>query len=188
MLLVLIAFVLMFVGLPTLPVMAQADDDIKNTGISLGGRANYFNPADGDGSWYGGAQLRAHLGPIFALEGSIDYRKTDFGSGTDIHTYPVLVSALVYLFPGRVAPFLLGGVGWYFTHTEVSGGGSDSDDSRFGAHAGGGLEIYLNRYWSIDATYRYVWVEEVESTNAPPLQKEFDDNGHMITAALNYHF
>lgn len=177
----------MFIWLPTFSAMADDDDDIKNTGLSLGGRGTYYNPADGDGSWYGGAQLRAHLGPIFALEGSIDYRNSDFGPNTTIHTYPVLVSALVYLYPGRVAPFLLGGVGWYLTHVETSGA-SDSDDSRFGAHAGGGVEIYLSRSWSLDATYRYVWVENVESTNAPPLQKDFDDNGHMITAGLNYHF
>src|SRR6185503_2959492 len=144
--------VLIFIGLPTLSAMAAddvLDGDIKNTGISLGLRATYYNPNDGDESWYGGAQLRAHLTQIFAVEGSIDYRRTDYGSGAKMHSYPVLVSALLYIFPGRFAPFLLGGVGWYFTHTETPGA-ADKDDSRFGAHAGAGLEFYLNRYWSID--------------------------------------
>ena len=182
-LLLMIGFVLVFIWLPI--ASAMADDALPTTGLSLGGRGTYFDPADGDGSWYGGAQLRAHLSPAFAVEGSADYRRSDFGS-THIHTYPVLVSALFYLFPGRVSPFLLGGVGWYYTHTE--GPGTDETKQRFGAHAGGGVEIFLNRYWSIDGTYRYVWVEKVESKDDALFDKKFSDNGHMITAGLNYHF
>ena len=182
--LILFAFVMIFIWLPAFSAMAE--DDIKNTGISLGLRGTYYHPNDGDASWYGGAQARFHLSPMFALEGSIDYRRNDQTDGTKVQQYPVLASVLVYLFPGRFSPFLLGGAGWYFTHTETPVG--NHDESRFGVHAGAGLEIYLNRWWSIDGTYRYVWVEKVQSKNAPPFDKEFNDNGHMITAALNYHF
>ena len=37
-----------------------------------------------------------------AFEGSADYRRTDFGD-TRVHTYPVQVSALLYLLPGKTA-------------------------------------------------------------------------------------
>jgi len=177
-------FILMSLSLATSFAIA---DDIPNTGLSLGGRGTYYDPSDGDGNWYGGAQLRLHLSPAFAIEGSVDYRRSKPDSSTTVQTYPVMASALLYLFPGRVSPFLLAGAGWYFTHVEGPGG-FDDNQNRFGVHAGLGLEIYLNRYWSIDGTYRYVWLEKIDSKNASLQDKDFDDNGHMITAGLNFHF
>src|ERR1700675_4519106 len=129
--LLMTGFVSLF-GLTTFSAMA---DDIPNTGLSLGGRGTYYNPSDGNGSWYGGAQLRLHLGTVFAVEGSVDYRRNKFGS-TRVDTFPVQASALFYLFPGRVSPFILGGAGWYFTNVDTPTG--NDTQNRFGVHAGGG--------------------------------------------------
>src|SRR5438477_475302 len=86
--LLMIGFVLVFIWLPM--ASAMADEALPTTGLSLGLRGTYYDPADGDASWYGGAQLRVHLSPAFAIEGSIDYRRTDFGPGVKVHSYPVL--------------------------------------------------------------------------------------------------
>ena len=67
--------------------------------LSIGGRATYIDPLDASPKWYGGAQVRLHLGQIFAIEGSVDYREKKFDS-TFTRTYPVQVSGLVYLLPG----------------------------------------------------------------------------------------
>lgn len=155
--------------------------------VSLGGRATYFDPKDGSGNWYGGAQLRLYPSRFFAIEGSADYRRNDF-DGTHTHTYPVQVSALLYpLGTTRLAPFILGGGGWYYTTVSGPNGFSDTQN-RFGLHAGGGLQFFLNRRWSIDGTYRYIWLEKVESRDQNIVNKNFQDNGHMVTIGLNFHF
>ncbi len=155
--------------------------------VMLGGRATYFNPKDGGDNWYGGAQLRLYPSHYFAIEGSVDYRRNDFGA-TRTHTYPVQVSALIYPFgTTRLAPFILGGGGWYYT-TVKGPGGFDDTQNRFGLHAGGGLQFFLNRHWSIDGTYRYIWLEKVESRDQNIVDKRFQDSGHMVTIGLNFHF
>jgi opacity protein-like surface antigen len=122
----------------------------------------WFEPKEGESSWSGGAQVRLYLTRFFAIEGSADYRQSKF-AGTTVHTYPVQVSALLYLLPGwRLTPFVLGGAGWYYT-TVDGPGGLDDTQNRFGVHAGGGLQYFISRHFSIDSTYRYVWLEDVAS-------------------------
>jgi opacity protein-like surface antigen len=127
------------------------------------------------------------MSPVLALEGSVDYRRSDFES-TKVHVWPVQASILGYLMPERrVTPFLLAGVGWYYT--TIEGPGSlDETQHRFGPHIGGGVQAFLNKYWSVDASYRYVWTEDIESKDDALLEKDYDDNGSMVTVALNLHF
>jgi opacity protein-like surface antigen len=173
-------------------VPALADDGILQQVdiglLSIGGRAMYYDPKEGDANWYGGAQVRLHPWHYLAIEGSADYRRNDFGGGTRVHSYPVQVSALIYpLGTTRLAPFILGGGGWYYT--TVSGpGGFDNTQNRFGLHAGGGLQFFFNKHVSIDSTYRYIWLEKIESKDQNIVDKKFNDNGHMITIGLNFHF
>ncbi len=162
-------------------------DEVQIGPVSLGGRATYFDPKDADGQWYGGAQLRVYPSRYFALEGSVDYRRNHFAD-TRTDTYPVQVSALIYPFgTKRLSPFFLGGGGWYYTHVKGPGGFDDTQN-RVGLHAGGGVQFFLNKTWSIDSTYRYIWLEKVESRESNILDKQFRDNGHMITIGLNFHF
>jgi opacity protein-like surface antigen len=159
------------------------------TGVfSIGPRATYNTPKDADsGDWSAGAQARLHLSPGLGLEASIDYRKNDFAPLTTIKTYPVQASLLGYLIPGPVSPFLLGGVGWY--HTRVEGPFDFSKTtSRFGLHAGAGLEVTLNKSISLDGTYRYIWLEDIASKDLNAVRKNYHDSGSMITMALNFLF
>ena len=150
-----------------LPAVATAADE-KNLFdqidiglLSVGGRATYVDPKDGSSRWFGGGQVRLHPSRYFAFEGSVDYRRNDIGD-TRVHTYPVQVSALIYpLGTTRLAPFLLGGGGWYYT-TVKGPGGFDDTQNRFGAHAGGGLQFFFSKHVSIDSTYRYIWLEKIE--------------------------
>ena len=156
-------------------------------GVSIGGRAMYFRPkAADDGSLSGGVQLRMHLSPMFALEGSIDYRKSTFGE-TVVDVYPVQASLLVYLMPSsRLTPFILGGGGWYYTHVRAP---HEKTQYRFGPHAGAGLKMSLSKFWSIDGSYRYLWTRDINSEDlAHPAGRNFSDNGYMLTASLNHHF
>lgn len=156
-------------------------------GMSLGGRAMYYRPKDADGgSLSGGAQLRIHLSKMFAIEGSIDYRQSKFGT-TVVDVYPVQASLLVYLLPhSRLTPFILGGGGWYYTHVRKP---YESTQYRFGPHAGAGLKLSVDRRWSIDGSWRYLWNRDINSEDAQhPAGRNFSDNGFMFTTGLNYHF
>lgn len=156
--------------------------------FSVGGRATYFDPKEGDDKWFGGAQLRIHPSRYLAIEGSADYRREEFDGGTKSHTYPVQGSLLIYPFgTTRLAPFILGGGGWYFSTIDGPGGFSDTQH-RFGGHVGGGLQFFITDHFSIDSTYRHIWLERVESKNQNLEDKKFNDNGHMVTIGLNIHF
>ena len=170
------------------PRAASADgDDIHaaQPGVTLGGRAAYYRPKDADhGTLNGGAQLRLHFTSVVAVEGSADYRRNKFG-GTKVEMYPVQASLLLYLTPSWVvSPYILGGVGWYYTHVQ-----DGSTTNRYGPHAGAGLEAALARHWTIDGSYRYLWAQSLDApTSTSPAGKNFSDHGFMLTAALNYRF
>lgn len=181
--------VLVAVMAPLGMTAALADDEVNpRPGLSMGIRGAFFRPIDAnEGDYFGGVQVRLHLAPAIGFEGSADYRRNKFG-GTTVHTYPVHASLLLYLIPSKViSPLLLGGAGWYYSTVENPAGASDTQH-RFGVHAGGGLQAWLNQYWSVDGTYRYIWLENLKSKDASLQNKDFNDSGHMVTAALNFHF
>ena len=170
---------------------AAADGDLfqqMDIGFfSIGGRATYYDPVEGQSRWFGGAQVRVNPFKYLSFEGSADYRRQTT-EGSRIHTYPVQVSALIYpLGHTRLAPFLLGGGGWYYTTVKGPGNFEDTQN-RFGLHAGGGLQFFISNHVSIDSTYRYIWLEDVRSKDQNIKDKNFNDNGHMITVGLNFHF
>lgn len=181
----LIMFACVLVG-----TIAHAEmEDLDRSG-SFGFRASYFDLEDAnDSTWYPGAQLRLFFNEALGIEGSIDYREDDFGQ-TEVQVYPVQASLLGYLIPKKpVSLFILGGAGWYFTRIDRPSPFDDTTDDRFGLHAGGGLEFTLDEHWSIDSTYRYIWLEEFSSIAENNVtEKEFDDSGHQVTIGLNYVF
>lgn len=180
-------------ALISLPAALQAADDESLTagrrGLSLGGRAAWFEPDDaraGNGHVFGGAQLRVHATRVLALEASADYRQQKFQT-TTADIYPVQASLLAYLAPDwRASPFLLAGAGWYFTRVRGPGG-FDETSNRFGPHVGAGLEIVLTEHWSIDGTYRYAWIDDVRSRDGA-LQADYKDRGHQGTVGINLRF
>lgn len=187
----LVALLLLAAAWP-LSAGAATDDGVvlgSRPGLSLGGRGMYFKPKDAEGSWSGGAQVRFHLTSAFALEGSADVRQDRFGD-TVVDLIPVQASLLAYLFPGKmVSPYLLGGGGWYYTHIKAGSPFDDRTDHRFGPHAGAGLQAWFNKHWSIDGSWRYVWLSAYRSQDAAhPLGRDIDDSGYMVTGALNFHF
>ncbi|MCX5789701.1 MAG: outer membrane beta-barrel protein [Elusimicrobia bacterium] len=170
------------------PCAASADGDevhASQPGVTIGGRAAYYRPKDADhGTLNGGAQVRLHITSVIAVEGSTDYRQNKFG-GTTVDIFPVQASLMLYLSPNwLISPYILGGVGWYYTHVQ-----DGSTTNRYGPHAGAGVEVALARHWTIDGSYRYLWTQSLDApTTASPAGKNFSDNGFMLTAALNFRF
>lgn len=174
------------------PAAAATDDGVvvgSRPGLSIGGRGTYFKPKNVEGNWGGGAQVRFHLTSAFAIEGSADIRQDRIGDSV-VDLIPVQASLLAYLFPGQpVSPYLLGGAGWYYTHIKAGSPFDDRTDHRFGPHAGAGLQAWFNKTWSIDGSWRYIWLSAYRTRDAAhPFGRDIDDSGYMITGALNFHF
>jgi len=175
---------------PACRAFAQSDSDKlgPRAGFSLGGRAAYFRPKGADsGDMAGGVQARIHLSSTWAVEGSVDVRRDKFG-GTPVDVVPVQLSLMAYVLPAdfRLAPFVLAGGGWYYTHV---GSQFNHSSSRFGPHAGAGAEFFITKSWTVDGSYRYLWTEDIHSQDAAhPLGRNFSDQGYMLTGALNYWF
>lgn len=172
------------------PTAVVAENSNYNR-FSIGPRVSLYDPKEaGDSSGMIGAQLRVPMGSTFALEGSIDYRKDKYANDTIVvHTYPVQASLLAYLVPHQIiTPYLLGGAGWYFTKVKVDSTNQDNTDHRLGLHAGGGLQVWFLRRLSLDGSYRYVWMDKLTTQDASLGDKEFDDSGHLLTLALNFHY
>ena len=137
----------------------------KSPGPEFGLRAGYIKPRDADdGTWFGGVQVRVPLSPLFAVEGSIEFHTSEFADGEiEVVQYPVQVTLLVFLMPeAPVCPYLLGGLGWYYTTTDFSGslGAIDGNtDSMFGAHLGFGARIGLGGAATASADLRYIFLE-----------------------------
>jgi opacity protein-like surface antigen len=170
----------------TVAAWAMSPDISADAGpLSLGARGVDYVPTDGSAEYLGGVQARLRLPLFFGVEGSVDYRRETFGATTS-HEWPVQLSGLLYL-PKIIVvqPFLLGGGGWYHTTTTGPDGFSDTQ-SRFAPHAGAGVELNLTSSWFLDATYRYVWLNGLHTTNAQGVSEDVRDRGHMITVGLNY--
>jgi len=161
---------------------AKADDEEANAhqraGFSIGGNAEYFrnNRATANG-WYGGADVRFHLGSVLAVEGSAAYKRE---GGVD--WYPVQGSLLLYLTPyWRLSPYVLGGGTWYMN------GNTSWDNAVFGPHAGAGAELFLTRHLSLDASWRYLWAENLASgTNY--FNRSYGSNGWLFKGGVRVHF
>jgi len=132
----------------------------------FGIRAGYFKVRDADdGAWFGGVQVRVPLSEMFAVEGAIELHTSEFEDGEiEVVQYPLQASLLLFLLPqsGPISPYVLGGVGWYYTITDFSGSlsGVDGDTEHwFGGHLGAGARALLGRSLSASADVRYIFLE-----------------------------
>lgn len=183
---------LMALALAAAPLTVMADERLEEIQegdfgrLSLGLRYAHFDPKDGDKAEFPGVQLRWYPSREIAIEGSIDGRENDLGGGADLKVYPVQATLLAYILPRtQVKPFLLAGAGWYFTTLQVPGRDDETED-RLGVHAGAGVQYMFSRAWSIDGTYRHIWLEDIEVGGGTG--GEVNDDGPMYTVGLNYHF
>ena len=135
-----------------LPVSAQ--------GFGLGARFAWIKQdvdVDAESVRFFGLHMRA-IGDRSGFELSFDRHTESFELlNQKVIETPIQASLLVRLGQGTVAPYLLGGPGWYRRKVEPIDGPEDSGESTtdFGWHAGGGLEILAGRHFGIHGDYRY---------------------------------
>lgn len=155
-----------------------------HTSTSLGGRAVFYKPQDADhGLWAPGVAAKFHVNKGYAAELSMDFTHHSIGE-TTISVIPVQATLLGYFYPeAKVTPFLLTGIGWYYTRVRDQG---SHLENRWGPHAGVGLSMLTSGHWIIDASYRFLWSQTYHLQDpGHPFGQNFSGRGYMWTLGLS---
>lgn len=109
-----------------------------------------------------GGHLRAAVSRRASIELALD-RKSELNETLTERTResPFQASLLLYPARGPLAPYVLGGVGWYTTRIEQLDGTTvlDAESSRrMGYHGGFGAELRLGRRAGLHGDYRYTFL------------------------------
>lgn len=152
-----------------------------------GGRLSYYVPADGDeGTWNPGAQLKYRHSERLGLELAGEYQRHLFPE-TTVHSAVGQLSGLVYFPLARLQPFVLGGLGYYASR--VHGLNYRRNLGRLAPHVGAGLEVPLGESWMIDASWRHVWLKDIESRDpASGNPRSYRRSGEQLSFGVNYRF
>jgi hypothetical protein len=123
-------------------------------------RGNGDSP-DGAARFAGGA-IRIGGGKT-VLEIAMDFRSGVTGDLTErIRDYPIQGSLLLFPVRGRLAPYLLAGLGWYSQRVEHLATGQTIVDEattrKIGYHAGFGGELRVQRHLGLYGDYRYTFI------------------------------
>jgi opacity protein-like surface antigen len=125
-------------------------------------------------------QGKYYLTDMFAAEAAVDYRHESFPGATA--RGGSVQASLLAAFPfGRFSAFPLAGAGYYLERLE----GTDYHRNlgRFGPHLGGGIEMRFSDAWSVDATYRHIWLSDLDVPG-----RTFTRSGDQLTFGLNHRF
>jgi hypothetical protein len=114
---------------------------------------------------FSGAVLRLPSGRT-SLELALDYRSALTGDLLErITDIPIQGSLLIYPVRARLAPYILGGVGWYSQNVKrfsTAGATTPVDEAttrRIGYHAGLGADLRIHRRVSLHGDYRYTFLD-----------------------------
>jgi hypothetical protein len=133
-------------------------------GIGIGPRLTFVRGSEDspDGSQRLVGGLVRLGGGHTAVEIAMDYRAEVTGALTErVKSYPIQGSLLLYPIRARVAPYLLGGIGWYtqqVTHFSAPTGTIVVDEEttrKMGYHAGFGGEVRAAKHFTLFGDYRY---------------------------------
>jgi hypothetical protein len=158
------------------PAAAYAQSDTG--GFAIGPRLTFIRGAADsteDAQRFSGGVIRLGGGKT-AIELAVDYRSGVTGDLTErIKDYPIQGSLLIFPVRARVAPYLLGGIGWYSQHVQrVTPGATTPVDEettrRIGYHAGLGAEVRVHRRIGFYGDYRYTFIRFGEDETGPAAQ------------------
>jgi outer membrane protein W len=158
--------------------------------FSIGAAAGYLSVRGADrGTWFGGVQARLHFARMFAAEAAITFHSNHYENGDVVVTqYPLQLTAFLYIIPeGPFRPYILGGVGWYYTRVDYRDSfalvNRDRTEHIFGEHLGAGAELMLGSRVSLDMDVRYIFLN---ATNDKVIHREF--NYWQVTFGVNFYF
>jgi hypothetical protein len=153
------------------------------TGFGIGPRLTFVRGTGDlpDGSQrFTGAAVRLGGGKT-ALEIAMDFKSGVTGDLTErIKDYPIQGSLLIFPVRSRIAPYLLGGIGWYSQRVQQLGRLSalvqDQTTRKIGYHAGFGGEVRVHKHVGLYGDYRYTFIrfgkDDENISSEPSLGKD----------------
>ena len=134
-----------------------------------------------------GGHLRLRTGRWLGLEVSADYLRVDVAK-TSRQDVPLMAALMVYLTPGRLAPYLLVGGGVNFASAKFANGLGDSGQ-QLAAQAGGGLELRLGRHLGLNADVRYIYRSRIGGEESTGTVKNIGtEQGAQIVVGGTWYF
>src|SRR6187397_1543399 len=116
------------IAMLTLGGLLASQAPVSAQGFGVGGRIAWLNPdteVDVDSARYFGGQIR-FIGGRFGLEVAMDtHSESSEVLNQKFTETPLQTSLILRMGSGKVAPFLLGGPGWYRRKVEALDGPSD---------------------------------------------------------------
>jgi hypothetical protein len=135
-----------------------------------------------------GGHIRFRTGRWAGFEVSADYLRVDVAKTTR-QDVPVMAALMLYLLPGRFAPYVLAGGGVNFAHASFANGLSDRAE-QIAAQAGGGLELRLNRHIALTADLRYIYRARLGDNreSSPAVQNIGTEHGAQLLVGGTFYF
>jgi hypothetical protein len=161
--------------------------------VGIGARLAWVHPdvdADVDAVRFVGGQLRLLSGRV-GFEVALDRRSESFELlNQKVTEIPLQTSLLLRMGSGRVAPFLLGGPGWYRRKVApITGPDVTVSTTEFGWHAGVGLEVLPSRHFGIHGDYRYTFLDFKKDEDEGFVGKLLPGHrGSMWTLGASFYF
>jgi opacity protein-like surface antigen len=139
-------------------------------GFGVGARMAWVkadSEVDVDSIRFTGGQIRL-ISSRWGLEVSLDHHSETLELlNQKVTEWPIQASLLMKLASGKVAPYLLGGPGWYRRKVELLNAPNDPavEATEFGWHAGIGLEALAGSHFGIHGDYRYTFLDFGKDNN-----------------------
>lgn len=138
-----------------------------------------------------GGQLKLRLSPSTAIEVSADYESKLNQSLTQrAKTMPIQASVLVFPVRSMVAPYFLGGLGWY-RHSLTNATGKTVSTAtttsirEMGYHGGVGAELRVSRRIAIHGDYRYTHIRFGAAAAATTSSSQQKSSGGIASTAIS---
>jgi opacity protein-like surface antigen len=157
----------------------------NGSGLGVGAHySNVHNQTTDDNSGMLGAQLRLR-GSIIGVEGAIDYRNDKLGGGTELRSWPISASLLIYPLPPVYA---MAGLGWYNTTIDFSSSSpyKNETQSKLGYHFGAGLELPVAPALKLVGDIRWQFVD-YEFKNIPSSIGKVNADSYSINAGFLFY-
>jgi opacity protein-like surface antigen len=177
-------------------VMSAAPAAAQSSGFGVGPRLTFVRGGDPEaGSQrFTGAAIRLGGGKT-ALEVAMDFRSSVADDLSErIKDYPIQASLLIFPVRGRIAPYLVGGLGWYSQRVEMLGPVQVETETerKVGYHAGFGGELRLHRHFGAYGDYRYTFIRfggDDPLINLPLVNRlKMSHEGSMFTWGATFYF
>lgn len=179
------------VVLTAVPAAAQSG------GFGIGPRVTFVRGGDPDASSqrFTGAAIRLGGGKT-AVELAMDFRSSVADDLSErVRDYPIQASLLIFPIRARIAPYLIGGLGWYSQRVETLGPIVTTETERkVGYHAGFGGELRVHRHFGFYGDYRYTFIrfggeDSDPLINLPLVNRlKMAHEGSMFTWGANVYF